>query len=198
MTSSNGNFFALLALCAGNSPVTVEFPAQRPVTRSFDVFFHLCLNKWLKKLSWGWWVGTPSRSLWRHCNDKNDVSYWMQLSMPIHIGCCTKTWVKWKISSVKWFLVQLNSYAHKKDMFISSPSSILPRLENIWTFIMIGLPDNRCTDMCFMCEQITKIGLSQLYFKNRWYWNYFQNCCFTNICFHANFNISYWYLTVTR
>ena len=38
-------FPALLALCAGNSPVTGEFPAQRPVTRSFDVFFDLCLNK---------------------------------------------------------------------------------------------------------------------------------------------------------
>ena len=35
----------LLALCAGNSPMTAEFPAQRPVTRSFDVFFDLRLNK---------------------------------------------------------------------------------------------------------------------------------------------------------
>ena len=34
-------FSALLAICEGNSPVTGEFPAQRPVTRSFDVFFHL-------------------------------------------------------------------------------------------------------------------------------------------------------------
>ena len=32
-------FSALLALFAGNSPVTDDFPAQRPVTRSFDVFF---------------------------------------------------------------------------------------------------------------------------------------------------------------
>ena len=38
-------FSALLALCAGNSPVTGEFPSQRPVTRSFDVFFDLRLNK---------------------------------------------------------------------------------------------------------------------------------------------------------
>ena len=37
-------FFALLALCAGNSPVTGEFPSQRPVTRSFDVSFDLRLN----------------------------------------------------------------------------------------------------------------------------------------------------------
>ena len=36
-------FSALLALCAGNSPVSGEFPAQRPVTRSFDVFFDLRL-----------------------------------------------------------------------------------------------------------------------------------------------------------
>ena len=36
---------ALLAICAWNSPVTGEFPAQRPVTRSFDVFFYLRLNK---------------------------------------------------------------------------------------------------------------------------------------------------------
>ena len=41
MTSLNGNISALLALYAGNSPVTGEFPSQRPVTRSFDVFFDL-------------------------------------------------------------------------------------------------------------------------------------------------------------
>ena len=37
-------FSALLALCAGNSPVSDEFPSQRPVTRSFNVFFDLCPN----------------------------------------------------------------------------------------------------------------------------------------------------------
>ena len=31
-------FSAWLAICAGNSPVTGDFSAQRPVTRSFDVF----------------------------------------------------------------------------------------------------------------------------------------------------------------
>ena len=41
-------FLALLAICAGNSPVSGEFPAQRPVTRSFDVFF-ICawMNGWV-------------------------------------------------------------------------------------------------------------------------------------------------------
>ena len=60
-------FSELLALCARNSPVTSEFPSQRPVTWSFDVFFDLCLNKRLTK-SWGWWFQMPSPSLWCHCN----------------------------------------------------------------------------------------------------------------------------------
>ena len=38
-------FSALLAICAGNSPVPGELPAQRPVTRSFDVLFDPGLNK---------------------------------------------------------------------------------------------------------------------------------------------------------
>ena len=61
-------FSALLAICAGNSPVTGEFRAQRPVTRSFDVFFDLGLNERLSKQSWGWWFETPSCPLWRHSN----------------------------------------------------------------------------------------------------------------------------------
>ena len=61
-------FSALLAICAGNSPVSGEFPAQRPVTRSFDVFFDLHLIKRLSKHSRGWWFETLSRPLWRHCN----------------------------------------------------------------------------------------------------------------------------------
>ena len=61
-------FSASLAICAVNSPVPGEFPAQRPVTRSFDVFFDLRLNKRLSKQSWGWWFETLSRPLWCHCN----------------------------------------------------------------------------------------------------------------------------------
>ena len=42
-----------------DSPVTDEFPWQRPVTRKFDVFFDLRLYKRLSKQSWGWWFETP-------------------------------------------------------------------------------------------------------------------------------------------
>ena len=66
-------FSAYLAICAGNSPVTGEFSAQRPVMRSFDVFFDLCLNKRLGKQLWGWWFETPSHPLWRHCKEIHDA-----------------------------------------------------------------------------------------------------------------------------
>ena len=59
-------FSALLAFCAGNSPVPGEFPSQRPVTRSFDVSFDLRLNTRLCKQSRGRWFKTPSCPLWRH------------------------------------------------------------------------------------------------------------------------------------
>ena len=72
-------FSALLAICAGNSPVPGEFPAQRPVTRSFDVLFDLRPNKRLSKQSWDWWFETLSRPLWRHFNElrlQREYSYW--------------------------------------------------------------------------------------------------------------------------
>ena len=68
-------FSALRALLAENSSVTGEFPSQRPVTRSFVVFFDLRLNKRLSKLSCDWWFVTSSRSLWRHCNATIEACY---------------------------------------------------------------------------------------------------------------------------
>ena len=61
-------FSALLAFCRRNSPFTGEFPSQMPMTRSFNVFCHLRLNKRLRRQSWGWWFQTQSR-LWRHCSE---------------------------------------------------------------------------------------------------------------------------------
>ena len=71
-------FSALLAICAGNSSVPGEFPAQRPVTRNFDVFFDLRLNKRLSKQPRGWWFETPSWSLWRQCNGS---AWWFFVSV---------------------------------------------------------------------------------------------------------------------
>ena len=68
MTSSNGNIFRVTGHLCGEFIDPRWIPAQRPVTRSFDVFFDLRLNKWLSKQSWGWWLDTLSHPLWRHCN----------------------------------------------------------------------------------------------------------------------------------
>ena len=73
LTSSNGNFSALLALCQGNHWSPVNSPSQRSVTRGFDVFFDLRLNKRLCKQSRHRWFETPSRSQWRHCYAENSI-----------------------------------------------------------------------------------------------------------------------------
>ena len=69
MTSSNGNIFRVTGPLCGEFTGHRWNPPQRPVTRSFDVFLDLRLNKKVSKQSWGWWFETPSRSVWRHCND---------------------------------------------------------------------------------------------------------------------------------
>ena len=52
-------FSVLLAICVGNSPVTGEFPAQRPVTRNFGIFFDMRLIN-------GWVNTGEAGDLWRH------------------------------------------------------------------------------------------------------------------------------------
>ena len=81
-------FSALLALWVGNSSASGEFPAQKPVSRSFDVFFDLCLNKRLRKQSWGWWFETLSRLLWCHCNA---IATW----------ACHKNFGQWERSCIE-------------------------------------------------------------------------------------------------
>ena len=79
-TSSNGNIFRVTGPLCGEFTGPGEFPTQRPVTRSFDVFFDMRPNKRLSKQSWGWWFETPSLSLLRHRNGiwagQDDVVKW--------------------------------------------------------------------------------------------------------------------------
>ena len=85
-------FAASLAICAGNSPVTGEFPAQRPMTRNFADFFDLRLNERLSKQSWGWWFETPSRPLWRHSDD--EMSLRLSLSPRIDALFTIHAWIQ--------------------------------------------------------------------------------------------------------
>ena len=96
-------FSALLALCVGNSPVTDEFPSQRPVTRSFGVSFDLRLNKRFSKQSWGWCFETPSRPLWRH---SYDTMQRCSTTGMVQQGCCYShihgDVIKWKHFPRHW------------------------------------------------------------------------------------------------
>ena len=103
MTSPNGNIFHL---CAGNSPVTSEFPAQRPVTRSFDAFFDLRLSKRLGKQSWGWWSEMLSRPLWRHCNV---ITLWINVTASL----CKCAFFVWR--HVTSFVYQITECRIKKE-----------------------------------------------------------------------------------
>ena len=74
MTSSNENISCVTGLlCEGNPTVTGRFPSQRPVMRSFDVFFDLRRTKRLSKQWRRRWFETPSRSLYHHCNDSGNL-----------------------------------------------------------------------------------------------------------------------------
>ena len=111
-------FSALLAICAGNSPVNGEFTGQRGIPRTkasvAELWCFLCSapDKRLCKQSWGWWFGMPSHPLWRHCNENmqlptktgaREAGYWLReflifregeivfTSPPMFwIGCCNR------------------------------------------------------------------------------------------------------------
>ena len=85
-------FSALLAICAGNSPVSGEFATQMPVTRSFDIFFDLRLNKLLGKQSWGWWFETLSYPLWRQGNDLSGQKHLIKWITGTYDLCMCNTW----------------------------------------------------------------------------------------------------------
>ena len=108
-------FSALLAICAGNSPVPGEFPAQRPVTRSFDVFFCVSINGWVNNRGAG--------DLRRH-----RAHYDVTLLLGLH----PKHWcnrIRMALLPVKkprdWFNIKISCYQYKnfhcRGKTISSP-----------------------------------------------------------------------------
>ena len=105
-------FSAILALCAGNSPATGKFPTQRPVTRSFDVFLDLSLNKQLSKQSWGWLFKVPWSSLWRNCNDKWILNLITLLLMPWQLSWPVQNCDQIKSSKMKNAFLQDLDYEH--------------------------------------------------------------------------------------
>ena len=110
MTSSTGNIFRV------TGPLCGEFNGHRwiPHTKAIDgalMFSLICAwKKRLSKQSWSWWIETPSRSLWRHCN----VRFLLQ------DGKCENTTAKWLHFTTcrSNFQTGLSKNATKRDEYI--------------------------------------------------------------------------------
>ena len=90
MTSSNGNIFRVIGHLCGEFTGHRWIPRTKPVTRSFDVFFDLCLHKKLSKQSWGWWFETLSHPLWRHRNI--GCVFWQQVPTSTESCALLRQW----------------------------------------------------------------------------------------------------------
>ena len=68
MTSSNGNIFRVTGPLCGEFTGPGDFPTQRPVAQSFDVFFDLWINDWVKTVRLVIWdaIVVIMTSLWWH------------------------------------------------------------------------------------------------------------------------------------
>ena len=120
MTLSNGTIFRVTGPLCGEFTGLRWIPAQRPVMRSFDVFFDLRVNKQLSKQSWGWWFKTLSCSLLRHRNvawtilsptQKTANTYWgiYVINIMLMLVRLQQHWLRVKISQFTCLLtVQAN------------------------------------------------------------------------------------------
>ena len=161
---------ALLALFAGNSPVAGEFPAQRPVTRRFDVFCDLRLNKRLSKQSWGWWFETPSCSLWRHCNVCE--LFWEPGCWNRSVYCiCKPSLITLYNYIYVWIFIIMLSYwgtpkFSKKMAAALLKSSIrqLPMLHMDCAYVIIGL-SHTTRNMCYQSNLGNRSGISSLIYN---------------------------------
>ena len=92
------NIFRVTGPLCGEFTGPGEYPAQMPVTRSFDVFFDLRLNNRLSKQPGGWWFETPPWTLWRQCNDHTEqkcadfCSAWCILGYGIGVSWHLRIW----------------------------------------------------------------------------------------------------------
>ena len=162
-------FSALLAICAGNSPVPGEFSTQRPVTRSFDVFFDMRQNKRLSKQWWGWWFETLSRQLWRHLNRPKygDVSRrfvgWEPRAKLLYSDV---TWSPWRLKSptVLYFVQRLHQTWNKETIKTSHYKPFVSRIKE-WPFdsLQKGPVMRKVFPYCDIIMKVQKIWIKGQY-----------------------------------
>ena len=120
---------ALLALCAGNSPVTCEFPAQRQETWSFDVFFVLRMNKRVSNQF-------EAVDLRRHCpacrTYEIATRFWVVVICPI-IKCLTVLEFSFILFNLCLFITIFNFILN----YVLIVTSWIFTYHNIWILLII-------------------------------------------------------------
>ena len=166
-------FSASLAICAGNSPVAGEFPAQRPVTRGFGVFFDLRLNKRLSKQSWRWWFDTPSCPLWRHCHAVPiDDNYWYSISKWVAVPCLNDRISVCSTSNghqgdIHYLFGAFRSYCSYRSCYESSRFISMIKFQSlrysqitheIWSLLQTGINRSKmASDFLFLFSCLVKV-----------------------------------------
>ena len=141
------------------SALTGGFPSQRPVTQSFDVFFHLRLNKWLSKQSKRRWIETTSRQLWRHGDDapwawiggdewfrgQHCGDGYTQCYFHLYVILFSDIWSHWitkRGKTWKWMLIEKNWQRPPRRLNVMIPIPFVhefvitwKRFPHYWTFV---------------------------------------------------------------
>ena len=104
MTLSNANISRVCGPLWGDFTGHRWISLTRPVTRTFDVFFDLHLNKGLSKPSRRRWFETPSRSLWRHRVCDKTVVHFLHGAKSNSLKICTPSWMNTRMAG-EWCLI---------------------------------------------------------------------------------------------
>ena len=128
MTSWNGNSFRVTDPLWEESIGNWRIYLKGPVTRSFDVFFGMRLNKRLNKLSIRRWFETLWRSLWCHSNvSGHDCNTRLSNMIEINRNCLFKAQIKETSKLRVTGLCEGNSPVDHSDQISNSRKTPMPR-----------------------------------------------------------------------
>ena len=107
------------------------------VTRNFDVFFDLRLNKRLSKQSWSWWFETLSRPLWRHCNGLvADITKLPSGGFPWTSLITNQHWFRWQLGAVRQQAITWSN--HYDDVIMMAIASQITSLTIVYSAVYSG------------------------------------------------------------
>ena len=161
-------FSALLTICAGNSigPSEGEFPAQRPVTRSFDIFFNLRLNKRLSKQSWGWWFETLSCPLWRQCYACCFFEQMMSFKIiDVIFLFFIRKWynLPYHVEGIHWSSVD---FIHKRPQMGNFDNFVVVSLDKLLNKLLLPWCSSDVTKMINIASSVISICVKCIHFIN--------------------------------